>query len=97
MLYRIRSILEHRWDRQLETTFKNWENIPEETKSSMVRMAQNYNRNTEAEQPALSLLPLEQPQQDERGNKFKKGRKDDIQILIRSEYGDIITPIIPQQ
>ena len=68
MLYRIRSILEKRWDRQLETNFQNWENIPEETKSSMVRMEQNSNRNTEVEQPALSLLPPEQPKEDGREN-----------------------------
>ena len=60
--------MEDIWVRQLKKTFQNWEKIPEEAKMSMVRMSQNSNRNTEAEQPALSLLPPEQPQQDERGN-----------------------------
>ena len=51
--------MEDRWGRQLETILQNWESTPEEAKRSKVRMAQNYDRNTEAEQPALSLLPPE--------------------------------------
>ena len=58
--------MEDRWGRQLETILQNWESTPEEAKRSKVRMAQNYDRNTEAEQPALILLPPEQPQEDER-------------------------------
>ena len=53
--------MEDRWGRQLETIFQKWESISEEDKRSMVRMAQNSNRNMEAEQPALSLLPPGQP------------------------------------
>ena len=46
----------------------------------MVWMAQNSNRNTETEYPALGLLLLEQPKKDEIENELKTAKRRIIKL-----------------